>query len=710
MTSFKHINIDWSTPSSSFIQVDAYTKTPVADLYNIKHNHTSLNVLSTQDILYYDIDIYLKFYKRSLPKEEPLPPQEDFPSPINATHNENAFSSLNAPTTIPRDHNTPKNDLPDTYPSTDVVTPSKKNITSPFPSSTHNVSEINNTPLLVSFKKFHVTHKQRSGYNKIYECRRSRSFFFELVDQIPDTNDIHLRIHTNDYHMLSNPIRYTSTSKLPNAKYQISKGLQHFFSGQRVIPRRIQHKYFNLIRKKLLERIDMIKSRVQKIDQHNRSTKTFFNFSYKRYRFYFGIYVSCDQEIKSDFNQSTCRIPSPIIMSNHRHACGAHFKNIYRDITVASSKEKTTDLPISPANTKITHANLLHARWSSKYTKKVQSNRTGRSYNVSYSARGLNELKVSSYKHIYSKRLTNFQTSLSGHSNVAKKQNERFERSERRRFNQDRLSTSKDLNPSDKARIGRRTRFLFSGIREIKIPIKHLQYKKARKIFWQKDYKFLLPYDGLMPTVEPYNPRPKGFIPMKYRDIIPPDPIYTKNGSFIVPGSREWYTHMYKLEKIVRLTPIWEKEEKERQQLILDHGSSAKHHDLRQDMKMRLTELNDLYHEGLIIYRNDLIENGKSTHPNYYGYVDNLYRTTEDNYKNFMVRYNNKRNCYRDDFKKRLNTKKGRMNDETKRIEHRPNKRDCPSSFSTIDTSSPPLPKKPRCGERPLSILTKSSY
>ncbi|CAB4439312.1 unnamed protein product [Rhizophagus irregularis] len=146
---------------------------------------------------------------------------------------------------------------------------------------------------------------------------------------------------------------------------------------------------------------------------------------------------------------------------------------------------------------------------------------------------------------------------------------------------------------------------------------------------------------------------------------------------------------MYKLEKIVRLTPIWEKEEKERQQLILDHGSSAKHHDLRQDMKMGLTELSDLYHEGLIIYRNDLIENGKSTHPNYYGYVDNLYRTTEDNYKSFM---------------------KGRMNDETKRIEHRPNKRDCPSSFSTIDTSSPPLPKKPRCGERPLSILTKSSY
>ncbi|PKB93471.1 hypothetical protein RhiirA5_441201 [Rhizophagus irregularis] len=38
------------------------------------------------------------------------------------------------------------------------------------------------------------------------------------------------------------------------------------------------------------------------------------------------------------------------------------------------------------------------------------------------------------------------------------------------------------------------------------------------------------------------------FIPIKYRDIILPDPIYDNFGSFIVPGSREWFTYMYQLD------------------------------------------------------------------------------------------------------------------------------------------------------------------
>ncbi|CAB4445109.1 unnamed protein product [Rhizophagus irregularis] len=61
---------------------------------------------------------------------------------------------------------------------------------------------------LVSFEKFHVTAASKAGYNKIYEFRRSKSFFFEVVDQIPDTNEIHLKIYTNDYRMSSNPIRF----------------------------------------------------------------------------------------------------------------------------------------------------------------------------------------------------------------------------------------------------------------------------------------------------------------------------------------------------------------------------------------------------------------------------------------------------------------------------------------------------------------------
>ncbi|PKY61882.1 hypothetical protein RhiirA4_487482 [Rhizophagus irregularis] len=94
-------------------------------------------------------------------------------------------------------------------------------------------------------------------------------------------------------------------------------------------------------------------------------------------------------------------------MSNHRHACGTHFSNIYRAITIASLK-KETDMDSSnySINSKVSHANLLHARWSSKYTKTVMSHRTGRSYDVSYSARNLVALRASGHKHIYSKKLT----------------------------------------------------------------------------------------------------------------------------------------------------------------------------------------------------------------------------------------------------------------------------------------------------------------
>ncbi|POG82363.1 hypothetical protein GLOIN_2v1497862, partial [Rhizophagus irregularis DAOM 181602=DAOM 197198] len=145
----------------------------------------------------------------------------------------------------------------------------------------------------VSFNKFHVTRPNRAGCNKIYEIRRSKSFFFELADSSANTNDIHLKIHTNDYHMNSIPISYSSTCCFPNLKYQISKMLQHFFSHQKVIPRSIQKRYFNLIRSKLLDRYFIIKSRADSITQRNSRTKTFFNFSYKRYHFYFGIFIPC---------------------------------------------------------------------------------------------------------------------------------------------------------------------------------------------------------------------------------------------------------------------------------------------------------------------------------------------------------------------------------------------------------------------------------
>ncbi|PKY55483.1 hypothetical protein RhiirA4_474972 [Rhizophagus irregularis] len=83
---------------------------------------------------------------------------------------------------------------------------------------------------LVSFEKFHVTAAYKAGYNKIYEFRRSKSFFFEVVDQIPDTNEIHLKIYTNDYHMSSTPIRGLDKqpySRHNNTPLLVDNGIHH---------------------------------------------------------------------------------------------------------------------------------------------------------------------------------------------------------------------------------------------------------------------------------------------------------------------------------------------------------------------------------------------------------------------------------------------------------------------------------------------------
>jgi hypothetical protein len=110
--------------------------------------------------------------------------------------------------------------------------------------------------------------------------------------------------------------------------------------------------------------------------------------------------------------------------------------------------------------------------------------------------------------------------------------------------------------------------------------VKHLKYTKALCEPDANDYNFLVPFftarvphdtmihpmeastsstsvlpnditasDQLIPTVAPFNPIPNMFVPMKYRNIISPQPIYNDKGDFIVLGSLEWFTYMYELEK-----------------------------------------------------------------------------------------------------------------------------------------------------------------
>ena len=382
-------------------------------------------------------------------------------------------------------------------------------------------------PLEVSFSKFHVTRPNRAGYNKIYEIRRSKSFLFELADPFASTNENKLIIHTNDYHMKTKAISYSSTSPTPNKKYQISIMLRHFFSHQSVIPKRIQHKYFPLIRKKLLERITFIKSRVSQDRERNHSTNTFFNFSYKRYRFYFGIYIPCNHIIDDTKNSGTlkaCKIPSPMVLSFNRCACVSHQRYLQRFDHLKPRSKATTASILSPFQI---HSNLIHQRWKSKEIKTIYSNRLG----ITYTSRYVNNKHKSNDSdgsdYMYYKRLENFNRTKSTSTRTQRRQNSRFDRACRRIFNKD-----KKLKSDTKYRQRlRATKFNFLLDRK-QFCQKRVQHQKH---VWRNGFNIFKPYH------HPPAPLSNGYIdePIVYSSgqlrsrldsIItkkrPPEPIY----------------------------------------------------------------------------------------------------------------------------------------------------------------------------------------
>lgn len=127
-----------------------------------------------------------------------------------------------------------------------------------------------------------------------------------------------------------------------------------------------------MIQSKLLDRINIIESRGSLLTTKNIHTKTFFNFSYKKYRFYFGIYTPC-HHIQSDLNAfpivGKCEIPVPFIISHDQRACVNYQsdfakKNIFHNIK-SKDEHKDKDMTSDFINSKTSHANLLHFRWLS---------------------------------------------------------------------------------------------------------------------------------------------------------------------------------------------------------------------------------------------------------------------------------------------------------------------------------------------------------
>ncbi|CAG8774074.1 3408_t:CDS:2, partial [Rhizophagus irregularis] len=123
-------------------------------------------------------------------------------------------------------------------------------------------------------------------------------------------------------------------------------------------------------------------------------------------------------------------------------------------------------------------------------------------------------------------------------------------------------------------------------------------------------------------TTEPYNPIPNMFIPEKYRDIIPKDPIYIDD-RFITPGSREWFTYMYNLEKSIREQEIQDFNERVHREVeqafkrtqAIYLGTSLKHLDARKSQVEFLMYSTDDFHKYIPDYlmkRKSRIDAGRS--------------------------------------------------------------------------------------------------
>ncbi|CAB4380841.1 unnamed protein product [Rhizophagus irregularis] len=391
---------------------------------------------------------------------------------------------------------------------------------------------------------------------------------------------------------------------------------------------------------------------------------------------------------------------------------------------LCTTGKKTTLLTSTDfINNKSSHANLLYYRCLNGKLKRITSRRLGISYDSNIHARDPStKLKVNN-RHMYRKRLSNFQYNLSPNIRTQKHQDIRFKRTCRRIFNKMHLPSNRKATNQDYLAIARKYRFLFLKSQYVNTPIRHLLYKHSDSIPTANDYPFLVPYFAMDsnhkkqimtrltnaststgPSAPPdnYNPIPDIYIPEKYHDIIPKDPIYV-NDRYIVPGSREWFTYMYNVDesyyppesktpkydrkgKYIPRNPIYRsgvvenfvpshivtKAQRARPKKLKTvislteaayHGTTPKHYPTRINEIESLTEATDSFHNRIPHYLAKRAENhriGSST-------------TSMDKSLTKFLRNNNLRSQGTMQF---LRYRYTDVSDETAEVEYRPNKRD----------------------------------
>ncbi|CAB4442916.1 unnamed protein product [Rhizophagus irregularis] len=293
-----------------------------------------------------------------------------------------------------------------------------------------------------------------------------------------------------------------------------------------------------------------------------------------------------------------------------------------------------------------------------------------------------------------------------------------------------RLPPGHTAQHSDYLSIARKYHFIFLKSQYVKNAIRHLSYKKAFTILNADDYPFLVPYYAKNPPqeykirknvktltkhlkqsdlpsssidpihlIEGFNLILDMFIPEKYSNIIPKDPIYV-NDSFVVPGSREWFTYyMYNLEKSIteqKESDSYEKARREWDRLAkegceLAAAESQQRHAIeRAQVKEKLDAKTKeaLYHGTSLKHypaRSKRIKSLTHSTDKFHNYIPNYLEKRES-----LRQKNQSRKCLNITLAKFLRTNNIRyqgnlfdkihtpiiVSDDTEAIEHHPNKWD----------------------------------
>ncbi|EXX57437.1 hypothetical protein GLOIN_2v1788972 [Rhizophagus irregularis DAOM 181602=DAOM 197198] len=401
MSSIPYIEIDWSsTPRQPYVQLGDPTP-PENDSANILHNTELTTVLSSEDIFFLDIDdiypyTYSTLHLDDNEMEETYDDEDYFEQLLNAEIEE--ISCI-------------KHDTPSI--SSTPLTPIQDNIPLPPPNTapiSDNLLKVRkNTTLQVSPEKFHVTTPKRSGYNEIYEIRRSKmtvldkdsynkkslhkirnifAYSFQthklnpyivmdtrgsgtlynikksryfLMELHPNadlclTKKNSFNVYTNDIDMPNDHQRiFNSTSKKVNLNYLIGTYLTFIFSINRQFSPEIVQKYFKRLRQLLIDKLVAIKNRLSYLAK-NRQTKTYIRFSSGTHVIYLGFYFRCSH---------TCTQPAAFVLPNNQWQCNKHFTPI------PELRKKTTHRKGKDHNT------VNFNPW-----KEVHSTRLGLKYNV----------------------------------------------------------------------------------------------------------------------------------------------------------------------------------------------------------------------------------------------------------------------------------------------------------------------------------------